>query len=75
VAFGPARQKQRRPQRIAIRRRKRDIVDEYVVQPRLGHPRFPPSVSRFGPNKCEFGFCRKGLTGQARKGLTGQMEI
>jgi len=37
VALGPARQKQRRRQRIAIRRRQRDIVDEYVVQPRLGY--------------------------------------
>jgi hypothetical protein len=54
-------QKQRRAQRISIRCRQRDIVDKYVVQPRLGHRRLPSGFES-GHSKCEFGFCRKGLT-------------
>ena len=37
VALGPAGQKQRRGKRISVGRGHRDVVDENVVQPRVGH--------------------------------------
>jgi len=62
MAFGPTGQKQRRGKRISVGRWHRDIVDENVVQPRVGHRLLN---LRFGRrhNKSGFGFCRKGLSG------------
>ena len=62
MALGPTGQKQRRGKRISVGRGHRDIVDENVVQPRVGHRLLHLRFSgRY--NKSEFGFCRKGLSG------------
>jgi hypothetical protein len=64
MPLGPARQEQRRPEQISVRRGKGDVVDENVVQPGACHRDFPP-YARERPSKCEFDFCRKGLSLEA----------
>jgi len=60
MALRSSRQKQRRAQQISIGGGKGDIIDENVVQRSLCDRDFPRSVRAF--SKCEFGFCRKGLS-------------
>ena len=59
MTFGPAGQEQARRQQISVRGGKSDVVDENVVQ--RSHPDFPRAFAR-DPSKCEFDFCRKGLS-------------
>src|SRR6202030_319546 len=60
MAPGPAGQKQARAQQISVRGGDGDVVDENVVQP-ASATAISPVASR-PPGKCEFGFCRKGLS-------------
>jgi hypothetical protein len=60
AAFAGAGQKQRGPQRIAVGRWHDDVVGKDIVKPSVRH-RNPRNFSRRF-NKCEFSFCRKGLT-------------
>jgi hypothetical protein len=61
MALGTARQKQARPQQIAVRGGESDIVDENVVQRSLCQGNFPRAFAH-ASSKCEFGFNRKGLS-------------
>jgi hypothetical protein len=60
VALRSAGQEQSRPQRIAVHRGKRDVVDENVVQRSFNQRDFP--VLSRPPGKSEFDFCYKGLS-------------
>jgi hypothetical protein len=78
MLLGPARQEQRRAQRVTVLGGKGDIVDEDVIGVSFGHRDFPSGSevrtanawrNRCGlrnshAGKCEFSFRGKGLSGE-----------
>lgn len=60
MALGATGQEKRRAQLVAIRSGERDIIGKNVVQRSFEH-RDPPCFF-FASSKCEFSFCRKGLS-------------